>query len=654
MNNMQKHKNNSGFTLVELIVVMCIMGIIMGAVLNFLRPTAQLYNTTNKYLNQEEAVDMIADYLKDDLMYATGVFIIESNQADINAVAQRTNAALTGTPDGKGLDYKNCIVLDNASIRSSGTAAAIRKEATGTITKYALKNEHFVDVASDDSLLQGKELYRNTFALQDQSFMGEDQYRFSVESHITEELCSLTVHMEVASLVRDADTDTYKVHEIEYEADKPIEFINFKKSTATHTFAVWQDVTEFEGNDYIYIFYDRKDKITQDNVRFKCQFYLMGADGKFDLDNFVYETTVVDPADLREEVQKNVDNVNLEMIEDENYVYRRTKFYATKSDIYDITDPSVVDLSNVTSGAPGSVLKLYAVYTRALKTDERYTVNFYHDKDKNSPIKSETDIPFGGDITDRMPEWEKDAETSSGVYEVQYWASCVTEARQNSFNHITSDLDVYEASYKEYKVSFVKQDGTPAEWTDANGNEVDYLRVREGENILDTQLPNLSPYMTDFGDYSWVFKDGEHAGETVDSSKPINAPTTVTIKFVPKPAVTFSKTLSWNGWNNDGDVWGHPKVTVSQTDPFPVGTTFEVRFTFTAEPQSSISNGPWGENITCDGSTVRVTGNTVSYHVYVTNENVREFNTSFQIKAKEANADFRIESSDSVEVIQLT
>ena len=535
MNNMQKHKNNSGFTLVELIVVMCIMGIIMGAVLNFLRPTAQLYNTTNKYLNQEEAVDMIADYLKDDLMYATGVFIIESNQADINAVAQRTNAALTGTPDGKGLDYKNCIVLDNASIRSSGTAAAIRKEATGTITKYALKNEHFVDVTSDDSLLQGKELYRNTFALQDQSFMGEDQYRFSVESHITEELCSLTVHMEVASLVRDADTDTYKVHETEFEADKPIEFLNSTSSIVTSGFNVWTDAGEYSGDDYIYIFYNRKDKITQDNVRFKCQFYLMGADGKFDLDNFVYETTVVDPADLREEVQKNVDNVNLEMIEDENYVYRRTKFYATKSDIYDITDPSVVDLSNVTSGAPGSVLKLYAVYTRALKTDERYTVNFYHDKDKNSPIKSETDIPFGGDITDRVPEWEgTELDAAGTTYTVKYWANCDTEAMQSSFNHITSNMDLYQTSHKEFKVSFVKQDGTPATWTDANGNEVDYFRVREDEGIDATLMPNELDYANPedgSGKYSWVFDGGPYDGQAYDNTKVITEPTTFKLAF---------------------------------------------------------------------------------------------------------------------------
>ncbi len=637
MNNMQKHKNNSGFTLVELIVVMCIMGIIMGAVLNFLRPTAQLYNTTNKYLNQEEAVDMIADYLKDDLMYATGAVIVESNQADINAVAQRFSDAAAANPSMGEFDYKNCIVLDNASIRSSGTAAAIRKEATGSVSKYALKNGHYVDVTSDPSLLQGKELYRNTFALQDQSFMGEDQYRFSVESHITEELCSLTVHMEVASLVRDADTDTYKVHEIEYEADKPIEFINFKESTATHTFSVWHDVTEFEGNDYIYIFYDRKDKITQDNICFTCEFYLMGSDGKY-MDDPIYTRTVVDPADLREEVQKMVEMKNLEMIEDTMYVYRRTGLYADIKDVYDKDSVHVVDLSNITGGTPGETRRLYAVYTRTLKSDEKHSVRFYHNKDDATYFFPVNDIIFGGDITDQVPEWAGETDNGDGSYTIRYWASRDTDLIQESFEHITSDLEVYEASYKEYKVSFVKQDGTPATWTDANGNEVDYLRVREGEGILDTQLPDMTPYQTEPGDYSWVFKDGEHAGEAVDSSKPINAPTTVTIKFVPKPAVTFS--TSWDS-HNHWPGYCQPIIVITDTEEMTVDTKFKITMNFTSD-LDNIANGPYNANKVGES----ITGKTLVLTVTPTG-NTNRLEVNFQIKNKDG-SDFDVDPSSLV------
>ena len=64
-----KKTNNSGFTLVELIVVMALLAIIMGAILNFIQPTAKLYATTNAYLNQEEAVSSVYNVLNDDLMF---------------------------------------------------------------------------------------------------------------------------------------------------------------------------------------------------------------------------------------------------------------------------------------------------------------------------------------------------------------------------------------------------------------------------------------------------------------------------------------------------------------------------------------------------------------------------------------------------------
>ncbi len=637
MNNMQKHKNNSGFTLVELIVVMCIMGIIMGAVLNFLRPTARLYNTTNKYLNQEEAVDMIADYLKDDLMYATGVFVIRSNQADINELAQR-EASMVGSPFLDNFDFKNCIVLDNTSIRSSGTAAAVRSGATGTISKYALKNGSYVDVTSDPSLLQGKELYRNTFALQDQSFMGEDQYRFGVSCNTTGELCALTVHMEVASLVRDADTDTYKVHEIEFEADKPIEFMNFKTSTVTSLFGVWDDAGAYTGDDYIYIFYNRKDKITQDNVRFTCEFYLMDSEGNY-MDDPVYSATVVDPADIREEVKKNVEERNLEVIEGtDGYVYRRTGYFATIKDVHDINHPNVVDLANITGSTPGETRKLYAVYTKTLKTDEKVSVNFYQDKDKSYSIKSVLDRPFGDDITSEVPAWEKETETSTGVYEVCYWASCSTDERQLSFSHITSDLDVYKASHKEYKVSFVDQSGNPAKWIDADGNEVDFVRVREGEGVLDTQLPSLNPFIVDPGDYSWVFKDGEHAGEAVDSSKPINAPTTVTIKFVPKPAVTFS--TSWDS-HNHWPGYCQPIIVITDTEEMTVDTKFKITMNFTSD-LDNIANGPYNANKVGES----ITGKTLVLTVTPTG-NTNRLEVNFQIKNKDG-SDFDVDPSSLV------
>ena len=118
---MNKKNNRSGFTLVELIVVMCLMGIIMGAVLNFIQPTAKLYKTTNTYLNEEEAVTTIANALEDELMYATGVYVYATDDetkgpAEINNIVTE----ILNTPEHPNVkELSNCIVLDNVTVRDT-------------------------------------------------------------------------------------------------------------------------------------------------------------------------------------------------------------------------------------------------------------------------------------------------------------------------------------------------------------------------------------------------------------------------------------------------------------------------------------------------------------------------------------------------------
>ena len=44
--NIGKKSNKNGFTLVELIVVVVIFGMIMGAILNFMKPANEIHNDT--------------------------------------------------------------------------------------------------------------------------------------------------------------------------------------------------------------------------------------------------------------------------------------------------------------------------------------------------------------------------------------------------------------------------------------------------------------------------------------------------------------------------------------------------------------------------------------------------------------------------------
>lgn len=106
-------KNKKGFTLVELIVVVALMVIIMGAVLSILRPVNNFYQKVNNTTHQEAACIAMGDSISDNIKYAKKVKITCS---DTNPV-----------PSG----YKNYILIDNQSKRTG--ANGIAKECQGVI-----------------------------------------------------------------------------------------------------------------------------------------------------------------------------------------------------------------------------------------------------------------------------------------------------------------------------------------------------------------------------------------------------------------------------------------------------------------------------------------------------------------------------------------
>lgn len=105
-----KNKNKKGFTLVELIVVVCIFGIIMGAILNMIKPTQQIYNDTDATMETNLKGSGLANYLDDHLRYSTNILVLKDycGVPDVSAI---------GTLGGDTTPYDSCIVIDNNNLR---------------------------------------------------------------------------------------------------------------------------------------------------------------------------------------------------------------------------------------------------------------------------------------------------------------------------------------------------------------------------------------------------------------------------------------------------------------------------------------------------------------------------------------------------------
>lgn len=548
--NMNKKKNSSGFTLVELIVVMCLMGIIMGAVLNFIQPTASLYKTTNAYLNEEESVTMISEYLQDDLLYATGVYVYVADpavadDADINKVYNKINTDLAAAGKDK-IAPTNCIVLNNDSIRQEGSSAAVAKGATGSIQKYALLGTHYVDVTTDDSLLYNDKVYTNNFALRDQTFMDDEKFVFGIDSKYSsdanEKAHALLVAMDVYKPVYDGNA--FNFNELAFSATKAVELINLSAGKTTFE-------SHFESTTgtapYIYIFFDRKDKIANgplsgsaSNVSFEC--YLMDTGDTTDINLKYRDTPTLEskaPAgsDVSLAVQQYCEKYNIETHEVNGVVYQRTGLYTTDplKGIFSDTE-TYVNLNNLQKPTGGGKLKLYAVYKKTNKADmPASNVNFYGFEDTTATnlLQSYSNVPYGTNFTEsdptyKIPAWAgvENVSGEDGAHLHKIWKDVGTGMERSSFLNISSNINVYQSSYKTYDVTFYDVDGNPIEWTDLSGNTAVIREIRDGELITEGPILDSTLMNKGNGIYEWDY----------DPTIPVTSKTDIHLKFTYDPS----------------------------------------------------------------------------------------------------------------------
>ena len=129
-----KKKNNSGFTLVELIIVVALLAIMMGAILKLMDPIRSVYKDTYDTVNTKTVGETLISYVEDRVRYSTNVLVLENyvGVPQITPMAGKSSAKV-GTSK---YEYTNVIVVDNTNIR--GSMFSDYKGDTGT--SYARKN----------------------------------------------------------------------------------------------------------------------------------------------------------------------------------------------------------------------------------------------------------------------------------------------------------------------------------------------------------------------------------------------------------------------------------------------------------------------------------------------------------------------------------
>lgn len=480
-----KKTSNAGFTLIELIVVMALMAIIMGAILNFIQPTARLYSTTNAYLSQEEAVSTVYNTLNDDLTFATDIYIVVADEGDafsVNDAAQKVKQELMDLGESP-IQFKNCLVLDNVTIRDD-TSKAKAKHATGGLKKYALTdttNLKYTDVTTDSSLTDGENMFVNYFPLEDLAFMDDYKFFFTVTAPLAGEEQVLTLRTEVFAPTYDSDDDKYVFTEHYFSSDNAIEFVNINSGAATSNCRL---ATSSSNSPYIYIFYNRRNKIPETTIEINYETYILNGSGSDYMlaDSFKAATG----SNITQQIIDGTEVKNtVEPVSDTHVFYSTGLYSTTPNDLY-VDGKVYYDLTN----AQGSgTIKLYAVYKKEPKSSVQYAINIYSDSAKTVKTMSYT-VSHGDSLAISVPD-------KSG-YAGGYYALCgsTTEA---DLNDVKNNMDIYPYYYKNYSVKFQLQDGTPFK-----GGAFDIDEVQQDTTIV-MPLGLLDPVVDDVNSIQYSY-----------------------------------------------------------------------------------------------------------------------------------------------------
>jgi prepilin-type N-terminal cleavage/methylation domain-containing protein len=222
-----KKRNKKGFTLVELIVVATIMVMIMGAILNWIRPINKFYDKTQALADSNDIGSILMDNVDDELRYATNIVVLQGYQGVPKFSGSRlvdSNGKVSSAFSAKLTD---ALIIDNDAVRGSqfkgydaNSNASHRKGAKGCIIKASIKDSVGIDVEHMECL--GSESLYNDYGC-----------HFEASLSILENMNkgkNLTIDMELTRPVRDGAG--YKFDQFGFNQRRDFELVNINLTDA--------------------------------------------------------------------------------------------------------------------------------------------------------------------------------------------------------------------------------------------------------------------------------------------------------------------------------------------------------------------------------------------------------------------------------------
>lgn len=266
------NKNRKGFTLVELIVVVTIFGVILGAILNMIKPANNVYHDADATMESNIIGSGLIDYLDDELRYSTNVLVLK----DYIGVP---DVSTSGTIGASGVTYSNCIVIDNNNLRgyslknysgSDTDTAAKRMGAKGCILNVGKVNTEGLNF-NNSAVARGVDFY--------------DNYKFDISASISKIEKMSTLDVSLTAYQPTYENGSYTFTKTKYKKDAAVNLTNINinegdsyKVRDYKDFSVYPDYVKYPqattapagctaqqekyyssdaSNKYTYIFYDK-------------------------------------------------------------------------------------------------------------------------------------------------------------------------------------------------------------------------------------------------------------------------------------------------------------------------------------------------------------------------------------------------------------
>lgn len=242
---MEKNKNlQSGFTLVELIVVMAMMAIIFGALMNVVTPTNKFFTETEAFKDEVVLSEGLTNALAAEVRYATNVVVLQNYVG----VPNIKGGKLAGTGD---VVFDYALVADNDKTRGAFTndyeskknsTIARRKGAKGQILRFEIG-------ALGVNFNVSNMLYS-------EDFYDKYNYEFSIAGKVDENNRGyIDFGVNMNDMVLD-DTGSYVPNEDNYESS---EFLYLKNINLNDNDGYQMIVKDFGGStdDSDYVGYER-------------------------------------------------------------------------------------------------------------------------------------------------------------------------------------------------------------------------------------------------------------------------------------------------------------------------------------------------------------------------------------------------------------